>query len=152
MPPRRQPLPQHEDVASSAEVALGTARVRHPPFARRSSPTVEGPTDVVVAPAATQASDVVQATVRSGTAMLIEGMPEIFTTPVAVPQPASTTPPRRIVATARQGGEAFVIARFMVSLVERGDVCRSNDVSKWDRGQCRGRDRARGLALAGELD
>lgn len=111
-PPIRHVVDTHELDVSIDDGALGTTSGDHAPFDWRYSPTEVGGVVEPVVPTAMQESDVVQALRRSGTEMLIEGIPVTLGTD-AVVQLASTSPQIKSTGATRITVRALVLIRLI---------------------------------------
>jgi hypothetical protein len=75
VPPTRHSLDQHAADEMELTSVLGTLGAAQRPLARLTCTTADGATVDPFAPAATQAPDVVHATLCNGTSMLSDGVP-----------------------------------------------------------------------------
>jgi hypothetical protein len=114
-PPTRHWLLQHAADENELTSVLGTLGAVQTPLARLTCTTAEGATLLPLAPAATQAPDVVQATLCSGTLMPSDGVPVRWglTTTFALPHPASNMAVTPTINPPRHDLRAVAVARLM---------------------------------------
>jgi hypothetical protein len=114
-PPTRHWLDQQAADEMVVTVVLGRLGAVQTPLARLTCTTADGATVDPLAPAATQAPDVVQATLCSGTSMLSDGAPVRWgpTTTFALPHPASTRAATPTTNAPRHERRAVAVARLM---------------------------------------
>jgi hypothetical protein len=115
VPPTRHWLAQHADDEIEVTTVLGILGAVQTPLARLTCTTADGATVDPLAPAATQAPDVVQATLCNGTSMLSDGEPVKWgpTTTFALPHPASTRAATTTTNTPRREVRAVAVVRLM---------------------------------------
>jgi hypothetical protein len=114
-PPTRHWLDQQAADVMDETTVLGMLGAVQTPWARLTCTTADGATGDPLAPAATQAPDVVQATLCRGTSMLSDGVPVRWepNTTCALPHPASTTAATPTTNAPRHELRTVAVARLM---------------------------------------